>query len=313
LEAFEFYEGPVPSGYSFCFEESLFNLAEHRMLQAPEGWLPFYVLNTEDKTICASIYFYIESGEAKSPLRSPYGSVEFSGSVPEIKIFEFLKFFEQRLRQKNITSITIKNYPEAYYKHHATLLQVFYSNLHYSVITAEVGSVIHVNHRNIKLLYHRSEKRRMEKAVSRGFAVRQLPVASATVVYTFIERCRKEKNYVLSMSADQFKVAVNKFPDRYLLFGVFDGEKMIAGSIVIRIKKNIVYDFFHDHDPAYDQYSPVALLVAGMYSFCQQNDIELFDLGTSALNGLPNFSLLHFKKFLGGQPTAKFVFHKDLL
>jgi hypothetical protein len=93
---------------------------------------------------------------------------------------------------------------------------------------------------------------------------------------------------------------------------VFEGEKMIASSIMIRVKKNIVYDIFHDHDRHYDQWSPIVLLVAGMYTFCQENQIEIFELGTSAANGIPNFNLLHFKKFLGGLPSAKLTFHKTI-
>jgi hypothetical protein len=75
----------------------------------------------------------------------------------------------------------------------------------------------------------------------------------------------------------------------------------------------VLYDFYHDHATAFDHLSPVALLVAGMYDFCNAQNIRLLDLGTSAVNDGPNFSLLTFKKFLGGNPTHKLTFEKILV
>src|ERR1043166_2609152 len=107
------------------------------------------------------------------------------------------------------------------------------------------------------------------------------------------------------MTLPDLKKAAEQFPEKYLLFAVFHSEKMIAASIAIRVKENILYDFYHDHDPQHDQLSPVVFLVAEMYNFCFRNGVRLLDLGTSAVDGLPNFSLLHFKKYLGCKPTPK--------
>jgi hypothetical protein len=54
------------------------------------------------------------------------------------------------------------------------------------------------------------------------------------------------------------------------------------------------------------------MLIEGMYGWCQQQGIKLLDLGTSALDSQPNFSLLDFKLRLGAHPTAKLTFVKDL-
>ena len=74
----------------------------------------------------------------------------------------------------------------------------------------------------------------------------------------------------------------------------------------------ILYDFYHAHPKSFDQLSPVVALVDGMYAYCQQNKFQLLDLVTSAVDGKVNFSLLNFKTQLGGQPSMKLTFEKDL-
>ena len=114
------------------------------------------------------------------------------------------------------------------------------------------------------------------------------------------------------MKFEALQETVNKFPDRYFLFSVHHRNKVVAASIAILVRKDILYDFYHDHLKAFDHLSPIVLLVDGIYEFCLTNNIRLLDLGTSALENKPNFSLLTFKTRLGGKPTPKFTFEKKL-
>ena len=56
----------------------------------------------------------------------------------------------------------------------------------------------------------------------------------------------------------------------------------------------------------------VVKLMEGVYNYSQTEGINLIDLGTSSLNGKPNFSLLDFKLHLGATPTQKLTFQKNL-
>jgi hypothetical protein len=311
LNPYLFAEGPPPADYHFAFEEALFNLREHRMLQAPGGWRSYYILNQRHKQISGAIHFHINEGVARSPLRSPFGSVEFSPSVPAGVLFEFLKFFELRLKADGVSRILIKNYPQHYAEHQSVLLQTSLMNLKYGVATADIASVIEVTG-GARPAFHRSERRKLDKANNAGLIFRRLPDESLEEVYTFIHRCRHAKNYGLSMTLPDLRLASGRFPERYLLFGVFQNDQVVAAAITIRVKTNILYDFYHDHDAAFDYFSPVVLLVEGMYNFCSLNGIDMIDMGTSSIEGIPNFSLLHFKGYLGGRPVPKLTFEKLL-
>ena len=302
----------APPDYTFDFEPALFNLQQHRELQAPDHWHSFYILDQSAGKVSGAIHFQLNNGVAASPLRAPFGSAEFSGSVPGEVLFEFLKFFESKLQSRGVSRIVIKSYPCAYAEAQSVLLQTFLWNLKYNVATAEIASVVHVTADGALRTFHRSEKRKLGKAIGAGLVFKELPNESFEAVYNFIHRCRSEKNYTLSMTLADLKIAMSRFPERYLLFGVFENHRLAAAAITILVKDHILYDFYHDHDAAFDYLSPVVLLVEGIYEFCYRNRIQMIDLGTSAEEGLPNFSLLHFKNYLGGNPTSKLTFEKIL-
>jgi hypothetical protein len=313
LEQYSFHEGAVPPEYQYDFEQSLFNQEAHLLLQAFEGWHSYYILNETKKKISAVIHFHITGSVARSPLKSPFGSAEFSSTLPEGTLFEFIKYFERRLLALGVQTIIIKNAPDAYEYDHATLLKTFYLNLKYCIIHESVSSVIEVSAVAPEKLFYRSEKRRLGKARKAGLMFREIKIEDLTIVYNFIKDCRSKKNYELSMTWKEVQSVANQFPERITLFGVFKEYELVAASISIHVNQNVLYDFYHDHDAAFNHLSPVVLLVAGIYNVCYLNKIRLLDLGTSVTGGLPNFSLLHFKKYLGAIPTPKFTFEKRFL
>jgi hypothetical protein len=313
LEDYRFQAGAAPSGYQSEFETALFNEEKHRLLQSTDNWQSFFILHQKNEQIGAAIHFHVLNGKAHSPLRSPFGSVEFANEIPAEIIFEFLKFIEATLKEQKISTIIIKNYPQAYAETESILLHALLINLNYQVVAAEIGSVIEVTtDQPCEDLFNRSAQRRLKKARESGLVAKRLGIDVLENVYGFIQRCRTEKQYPVSMTLLDLQKTIEAFPDRYFLFGVFKEQELVAASITIRIKKNILYDFYHDHAASYDHLSPVVLLVSGIYEFCQHERIALLDLGTSAIEGTPNFPLLHFKRTLGGMPTPKFTFQKTI-
>lgn len=114
------------------------------------------------------------------------------------------------------------------------------------------------------------------------------------------------------MTAQELQKTAEEFPDRYLLFAIYHREKIVAASITIRIDQNKLYNFMTNHEKQYNHLSPSLLLMEGIYEYCSHHEISLFDLGTSALQGKPNFTLLDFKLHIGGIPTSKLSFHKKI-
>jgi hypothetical protein len=139
-----------------------------------------------------------------------------------------------------------------------------------------------------------------------------LDVDALESVYEFILACRTERDYRLSIPWDTLYTTVNTFKDRFPLFVVTHQDDLVAASISINIGNGILYNFHSAHPKSYDHLSPVVMLLKGIHRYCVEHNYRLLDLGTSALEGLPNFSLLDFKLGLGAQPTAKLTFKKEL-
>lgn len=306
-----FHEGEIPAGFKLTFEESLFNSEVHRLLQAPDRWTSFSMLHSEAKEVVAALHFHIHEGWARSPYRSPYGSIEFNSKVDIDAVSEFMVFVEDRLRENGVSRITIKHYPQIYQEVNSLDIQSFFQDNRYKVIASEVASVIEVTAENASAGFHRSAKRKLKNAGAAGCVFERLPIEELKMVFNFIQKCRTEKNYSLSMTFDALQKTAT-FSSRFYLFGVFKDGTLIAAAITIHVKSDVLYDFYHDHNSTFDSLSPVVMLVSGIYDFCRREKIIHLDLGTSSIQDQPNVSLQHFKALLGGKSSPKLTFEKLL-
>jgi hypothetical protein len=115
------------------------------------------------------------------------------------------------------------------------------------------------------------------------------------------------------MAKEDFLKTFAAFPGRYPLFAVMANGKICAAAISILVTGDILSNFLVNQEGVYNKLSPSVLLMEGIYDYCRRHDVTLFDLGTSALNGEPNFSLLDFKLHLGAIPVSKLSFHKQIV
>jgi len=309
LGDFIFHNGPLPADIRLDFDESLFNTAPYRLLQSPSGWHSFFVIHAKEKKAVAGIHFYVEGNVAQSPSRAPFGSVDCVDDLPSQVLFEFLRFIDDGIKKTGVHQVTIKHSPAAYAPRREALLQTFLLNLGYRVAHAETGAIIPVAG---KFEDHLDawEKRKLKQAQAAALHGRPLTPDHVETIFHFILASRKQKGYPLSMTLEAIRRVVERFPERYLLFGVYQDDRLIAASISIRVNDRVLYNFYSAHDSAYDHLSPVVFLVEGLYSYGMAHHLALLDLGTSAVEGKPNFGLLDFKMRLGGLPTPKLTFEK---
>ncbi|HEY9006521.1 GNAT family N-acetyltransferase [Ohtaekwangia sp.] len=309
MEEYSFHEGVLPIAYSTDLAISLFNKYEHIYLQSPEGWYTFYALHDKYKCVDCLMHVHVDGKEANSPLRAPFGGLECADDVAPAVLYAFLEFVTNRIREKGASVFTIKHAPQNYCYRQNALTETFLLNIGFQVVDAEVGTIIEVKP---DFIAHADtwEKRKLRQAQEAQLFFRTIDNESLDDVYLFILACRKQKGYSLSMTLADLRKTVHEFPEQYYLFGIYHDGKLVAASIAVRVRENILYNFYSDHDKEYDAYSPVVMLLEGMHRFCVDNDIAMLDLGTSATDGKPNFGLLDFKLRLGGKPTPKLTFRK---
>lgn len=295
-----------------AFEPSLFNTPQFLALQAAEGWLSFFVIDENRQRAVAAIHLHLDNQTARSPLRAPYGSLEFCDTVRPQVVYDFVEYVVRRLRDHGAREIWIKHPPRAYAPASLSLVETFLINQQFTVDNAEPGAVIAVDASGFESGLQHSELLRRRQVERAGFEFRMVGEDSADDVFGFIASCNEEKGYKTSISIDNLRATVLAFPGRYLFSVVTENGNLTAAAISVRVKKQILYNFMMNHEKRYNQFSPPILLLEGLYRYCQANQIALFDLGTSALNGRPNFSLFDFKMRMGAVPTSKFSFYKQV-
>lgn len=312
MEEHQFHEGPAPPGYSQDFESSLFNAPRHLSIQAEYHWYSFHVLHKKYPIILASVHFHILDAVAHSPLKSPFGSVEFSADLSLITMFRFLEFVASRLKERGVKKIVIKDCPFDYQPSKAPILHTFLFNQGYRVIDAEVGALIPVTSARFEAGLDDWERRKLRQSAEAELTFKELDLEHLGEAYLFILACRKFKGYTLSMTLPELKETVRAFRENFRIFGVYKKDSLVATSISILVQEKILYNFYSSHSSEFDSLSPIVFLISHMYSWCQDKKIEILDLGTSALDGKPNFGLLEFKLRLGAKPTPKLTFEKNL-
>lgn len=303
-----FHEG-IPQGLNPDFDLGIFHDPKHLNLQSPTGWHSFYCKN--DRALAGLIHFYIENGRASSPCRSPFGSFLFSSTLAEAALPDFIAYCENRLTDRNVKSITLKNQPEAYAVRKNQVLSGILINAGYSIEEEETSAILPVTRESFESGLHKSEKKRLRKCRESSLDFEIVPREQLQKIYIFLEACRKEKGYQLSMSLEEVEKLSAAFPERIMLTAVVDKSRLAAANISIRVYDSVLYNFYHDHASEYDHLSPVVFLNEGLYQFCQSGKIGLLDLGTSNIDGMVNESLLAFKLHLGAQPSPKRTFVKN--
>jgi hypothetical protein len=307
-----FYEGELPPGTALDFEPAIFNLARFASLYPSPLRVSWFLLEAMPGKAHAAVHFHIEGPIARSPYRAPFGSFEFSEKIGPSEVYGFIESVEDALRKRGVTEIHVTNPPRAYHVGRYSLLETFLLNQKYRVTKAEVSAVIPVRERSFHGIIRHSERLRIRQSENAGLKLEQLPSEDAAAVHRFISACHAEKGYKISITENDFLRTVAEFPERFLLFAIFHRGEMCAAAVSILVNSDVVYNFLVNHNSEFNNLSPAVLLMEGIYEHCRQHDIGLLDLGTSALGGQPNFSLLDFKLRLGAIPVSKMSFYKNI-
>jgi len=309
LTDYTFKESPLAENITYAYERWLFHYSGHLHLQSPGNWITFYAINNTHHTIDAHLNVHVDGSLAVSPLRAPFGSYQFVSTIKPVTLYKFLEFTLARLHEQGVNEFTITNPPAAYLPGMIDLLTTFLLNNEFEVCEAEVGTFLRVNE-DFRDGLSRRESRCLRKAERAGLKFRVVPTHELEAIYTFVLACRTERGYDLSIDWETLRKTVETFPDRFLLFGVMHDSILAAASIAINVGNGVLVNFHPAHPRDYDHLSPVVMLLDGMINYGRENGYRLLDLGTSAIDGEPNFGLLDFKLGVGGIPTTKFTFRR---
>ncbi|MBL7847466.1 MAG: hypothetical protein JNL40_08365 [Cyclobacteriaceae bacterium] len=259
----------------------------------------------------AQVAFHVSDHVARSPLRAPFGSFLFSDRAAPQGLYDFVHQVERQLSKRGVSIVTLTE-PPSVYRTKGALLHTILLNQGYRISNAELSSCIRIDRLDFEEKIEAWEKRKIKQAKQKGVVVRILPIDQLALVYQFIQKCREQRSHTLSMTLPELEATARPYQHEFVLSGAFLHKEMVAASIAIRVHPNILYNFYSGHLKKHDSFSPMVMLLGGLYRYCEKQNIQLLDLGTSSLHGQPNFTLLDFKLRLGAEPSIKLSFEKQL-
>jgi hypothetical protein len=284
------------SGFFFNTRAFVMRNPEHKIISFP--------LNAP----APYIYFTWHNNELVSLTKSTFGG--FIATENPNHIAATISEFTEWARGNYVTSITIRSFPEIYSKEESMIIKRELLAAGFQIIFDDVTQFVRVTEDVLPLNTHR--KRRLRKCMDQGFTFKQLGKESLADAYSLFLESRENKQYPVTMSLHDFQQAFEKFPDHYLLFGVFDQQKIIAACVAVIIDNEILYSFFIGDTLTYRIHSPVTQLMEGIYRFAQNRKMSILDFGISTDKGVLNNGLYEFKKSLGAKDSHKLTYQITL-
>lgn len=273
--------------------------------------LHFYLIDTRAKTVLGHIAFSIEESEATSPFKAPFAGFELAVGLESLGCLYFLQEAQRRLVEKGFRYLRIKTAP-ACYQPGTDLLIENMRHLGFDEKEKQVYHAIEVNDKPLTDQLASMEQRRLRKATKQELTFRYVNKGGYPALFGFVKKHREAKGHRLSMDWANLRSAIRANQEGYLAAGVYQGDQLIAASILVRVSEKVVYNFFPAHDAAFNALSPMVFLIDSVYRWCQEQGINWIDLGTSYLGKKENKSLISFKEHMGGQPFESITFRKTL-
>ena len=299
----------LPEGYEKKYQPFIYNSASFLEANSQLPQIHFYWVSEQSKQAYAHIAFNFESSTVYSPFKAPFGGIEVSSLLNEAELQDFLSNVENTLQNKQIDQVNIHQCPESYQKNDIAARVLKQQG--YTMFRERVYHGIPINGVQLKEQMTSMQQRRLRKCEKAGFEFRKVPESDMAEVFKQIHHWRELNQKPLSLSWADFENSQNKNPNTYLCFGVYD-KHLIAATIVVKVNDQAIYHFFPASDERYNQYSPMVMLVNGIYEWGQVHDFKLLDLGTSYLQNEVNQSLVSFKERLGGRKSLALSWRKTL-
>jgi len=298
----------------FDFQRYFFNEISHLTHQGGESCYTFYWQNIDNQVIEARFSVLFKNKIAYSPLRATFGGIEFSQSLSENSLVDFLEQVLHFLQTKDLTEVIINSYPEKYLSEQQKyILENCFSKLNFQIKFTEHNYEIDVTDKSFsEIIISPRAKQLLRKSLKNGFIFRKELNPDFSEIHAFIAQSRIRKNRPMTMSLEQLTVHFQQFPDNFQVFTVYDVDLLIAVGVTIKINQDILYTFYLADDEQYLKHSPTIYLLSGIYEYCQQENVKLLDLGIVTDKGISNEGLTRFKRSLGGKLSEKKTYFRKI-
>ena len=132
-----------------------------------------------------------------------------------------------------------------------------------------------------------------------------------SITYNTILQNRQERGFPLHMSLEDVKATAKIIPTDLFIVSTPDGE-VAASAVVHQMDNLIVRVVYWGNLKQYENMRPMNFLAKKLFDYYAQRKFRIADIGTSTVEGVPNFGLCNFKEGIGCKCSPKLLFTLDL-
>lgn len=288
----------IDKSYEWGFEELLYNYGKFQSINNDLPQQSFYLVNKEKHLILGHVSFELLEGNAISHHTAPFGGFNFSSFLNQEEQLFFAIEVERLLQEKGVNAIVVHQPPFPHVESKGLLERLPY--LGFEIIKKREYQMLSLSHPFNDGL-HDMEKRKLKKAEEKGLRFDWAPESKLKEVLDFVIEQRTILGYEFSMEWSRLKEYQKSFPQHYLGARIWDEDKLIAASILVKENENVLYQFAPAHLKTYNKYSPVVYMTAQVAKWAASKGFYWLNLGTSYLENEKNESLYKFKENLGAK------------
>lgn len=294
------------------FTGFLFNSVEQIHFQSSGTPLYSFILFDEKASVARiRMNLLIRSSEAYSPLRAPFGSLEFDDNTSIEDIIYFLQELDSWLISEKIEKVFIVSYPYCYNTRHSEMATHCFLKNGYSISEYDMNFHLQISSDNFVRELDPAARRRYAKFKDKfQFSIEEHPDIDA--IYSLIKENREIKGHPVSITPEVLKKLYKSFEEKFKVFLLKDGETLIGSAFGVMVSEDILYYYLAADSYSYKKYSPSAIMIGHIYNYCSQAGISILDLGIATSKSVPNFGLIKFKQNMGGKVSLKLSFEKAI-
>lgn len=244
---------------------------------------------------------------------STFGGFDINHAVSGDTLIKFIERIEEWFIQNTDARFLKVNLPPNGSGYSCPDYQFYFLySQNYLINSCNLSYSIKIQELNFDRLLSRGNLKRINKCVKNNFYASEVSLNELSSVYEVIANNRKFKGYPITLSFDSLKDQSTLFSEKFKLFSVEKNGMMVAAAVTIMLTPGTLYVLYWGDIPEFRSYSPIVLLCRAIYSYCQRNNLQYLDVGTSTIDKEPNFGLMDFKVDLGFKPNLKFSMQKAI-
>ena len=253
----------------------------------------------------------IKNGILKCPFSATFGIFSEIAHNNKIKHYhDAISSLKNWAKESGIQKIIICTPPLFYNEPHITKFQNALLCNGFKLLDYDVNFQFDIKNRlSYDSILNTDARRNLKIAIKNNL---QFEITeNLTAVYKIIKQNREEKGFPLWMTESNIIDTSKIIQSDYFLVSI--DEEYIASAYVQHITKQLVNIVYWGNIQKYDKLYPMNYLAKNIYEYyCKQKDIQYISIGTSTLDGIPNFGLCDFKESIGCKCSPKLNFELDI-